>query len=268
MRNALLLFAVVVTGCASAPAATSTQPAPTAPSVPVTTTSTAPATTTTSLAVDPPPTVVGGVGLSGVTGAEGRTVAVLTVLPEGFTVGDTAPVVVAFPPGDQSLDTATAVVDGMYEEEALARGWVVVSPVAPDGVSFWRGSEVHVGPILDWIETWVAPEGERFHLLGVSNGGVSVFRAAVLHEGRFASLVAFPGYPRGEGEVEAVVNIPVRLFVGGADEPWIEPMESFAADLASRGGDVTLEVIPDAPHFIPQLADGVVLFDLLDGLRP
>jgi pimeloyl-ACP methyl ester carboxylesterase len=231
----------------------------------VTTSST---TTTTSVAPDPAPNVVGGIGLSGVVGADDTTVAVLTVLPEGFTMGQAAPVVLAFPPGDQSLDTTSALVDGTYEEEALARGLVVVSPVAPGGISFWRGSEVHVGPILDWIETWVEPEGGLIHLLGVSNGGVSVFRAADLHQGRFASLTAFPGYPRGEGEIDAVVDVPVRLFVGGADEPWIEPMETFAAELEGLGGDVELEVIPDAPHFIPQLADGVVLFDTLDELRP
>ena len=204
----------------------------------VTTTSTtstvATITTTTTVPTDPAPTVVGGIGLSGVTGADDTTVAVLTVLPDGFTVGQTAPVVLAFPPGDQSLDTTTALVDGTYEEEALARGWVVVSPVAPGGISFWRGSEVHVGPILDWIETWVEPEGGLIHLLGVSNGGVSVFRAADLHQGRFASLTAFPGYPRGEGEIDAVVNIPVRLFVGGADEPWNSEMPGFGESLTEN----------------------------------
>lgn len=264
MRSVLLVVCLVGVGCAVSPEASTTPTTAGVATAPPTTATTAPPADP----VDPPPTVVGGVGLSGVTGADGTTVAVVTVLPNGFSEGDTAPVVLALPPGDQSLETTVATVDGTYEAEALRRGWVVVSPVAPDGVSFWRGSEVHVGPILDWIETWVRPEGGRFHLLGVSNGGISAFRAATLHEGRIASLVVYPGRPGAEGELDAVVGIPVRLFVGGADERWVAPVREAAAGLEALGGDVVLEVVPGAPHFIPELADGEVLFDTLEAVRP
>ncbi len=258
------LLAVTACGAptATSPPSTSAQPTEPATAPPSTTAPpTAPPETT------PPPNLVrGGMGLVGVMSG-GIQVGVITVVPEGFEIGDEAPVVLAFPPGDQALDTASAVVDGIYEERALERGWVVVSPVAPGGVSFWQGSETHLGPILDWIETWVRPEGGAVHLLGVSNGGISVFRAAALHTDRVASLVVFPGYPRGGDPLDGLVGLPVRMFVGGADTSWIAPMEETRDALLALGADVTLEVIADAPHFIPELADGTILFDVLDSLR-
>ncbi len=262
----LLVVAVLVSACEgtenlSTPVAADTAPVVTeAHVVPATVPPTTPQTTA------PPNLVLGGMGVVGVDGV-GVQVAVITVVPEGFAMGDEMPVLLAFPPGDQALDTASAVVDGIYEEQALARGWIVVSPVAPNGVSFWQGSEVHIEPILDWIETWVQSEGGAVHLAGVSNGGISVFRAASLHPERVASMVVFPGYPRGGDPLEAVAHLPIRMFVGGADLPWIEPMEQTRDALLALGADVTLEVVAGAPHFIPELADGVVLFDVLDRLR-
>lgn len=263
-RILLLMATVLAAACAGeveSPSTTASEAASVVTSATAVTTSpTAPQTTA------PMNLVMGGMGLVGIAGV-GVEIAVITVVPDGFVIGDEMPVLLAFPPGDQALDTASAVVDGIYEEQALARGWIVVSPVAPNGVSFWQGSEVHIGPILDWIETWVRPEGGAVHLVGVSNGGISVFRAASLHPERVASLVVFPGYPRGGDPLDTVAHLPIRMFVGGADTGWIEPMEQTRDALLALGADVTLEVVPDAPHFIPALADGVVLFDVLDELR-
>lgn len=201
---------------------------------------------------------------------QGTSIDIVVVVPDGFRRGDVAPVLLALPPGGQSLDLTESVMAGVYETEAVARGWVVVSPAAPEGVLFFDGSESLIPGLLDAVETIAAPEGERFHVAGISNGGISAFRVAGADPDRFASLVVFPGFPRSEADTAALaglVDIPVRMFLGGTDAGWIAPMETAAAEIEGLGGDVVLEIFPGEGHIIGSLNDGVRVFDELDAAR-
>ncbi|MEM7337345.1 MAG: hypothetical protein AAF467_01790 [Actinomycetota bacterium] len=194
----------------------------------------------------------------------------LMVAPDGFEVGDEAPVLVVFPPGAQDLDTARATLNSTYAPEALARGWVLVSPAAPDGVRFFQGSETLVPALFDWIDTWVTPEGGGVHLAGISNGGISSFRVAGENPDRVRSVVVFPGFPREDRDIEALdqlTNIPVRLFVGENDDGWVEPAQAAEARLNELGGDAELMVFVGEGHIIGALSDGVTVFDELDAAR-
>ena len=208
---------------------------------------------------------------TGVLTLDGRTVEYVTVTPAGFERGDTAPVVVAFPPGGQDPELTRSVVEGIYRDEALARGWVVVSPAAPLDDSLWfEASAALSSELLDWVQEWVVPEGDAFHIIGVSNGGLSTFRVAGDHPDRVKSIVVFPGYPRSDGDREALgglAGIPVRMFVGGEDATWITPMEDTEAALLALDGDAELEILPGEGHIIGSLSDGVRIFDELDAAR-
>ena len=201
---------------------------------------------------------------------DGTTIEYVTVVPGGFEPGDTAPVMLAFPPGNQDLQLTRSVVEGVYATQAASRGWVVVSPAAPGGQLYFNGSEMLVPGLIDWIETWVAPEGGGVHLVGVSNGGISAFRVAGQNPDRFGSILVFPGFPQSESDREMLgrlVDVPVRMFVGENDGAWIGPMEEVHAALTDLGGDVMLEVFPGEGHVIVSLSDGVRIFDELDALR-
>lgn len=202
---------------------------------------------------------------------DGQTVDYVVVTPDGFSVGDTAPVLVAFPPGGQTIDLTRSTAEQTYLTEAVERGWVVFSPAAPtDGPLWFNESAALVPSILDWIETWVRPEGGDVHVAGISNGGLSTFAAATLVPDRVQSLVVFPGFARGDEARAGLADlseVPVRMFVGGNDAAWIEPMQSTADTLAVLGGDATLEVIAGAGHIIGPLRDGVRIFDELDANR-
>jgi pimeloyl-ACP methyl ester carboxylesterase len=230
-----------------------------------------PAATQSGDPAAPDPAIISGGLATGVLTLDGRTVEYVTVTPEGFEVGDTAPVVIAFPPGGQDPELTRSVVEGTYLDEALARGWVVVSPAAPLDDSLWfEASETLSSELLDWVEGWVVPEGDRFHVIGVSNGGLSTFRVAGDHPDRVMSIVVFPGYPRSDADREALgglSGIPVRMFVGGEDATWIGPMEDTDAALLASGGDVELEIVPGAGHIIAELSNGVRIFDELDAAR-
>ena len=212
----------------------------------------------------------GGLATGDVT-IDGQVVDYVTVTPEGFERGDTAPVMLAFQPGGQDAGLTESVVDGIYRAEALARGWVVVSPAAPrDGSSWFGGAEVLAPGLMDWIEDWVSPEGGGFHIVGVSSGGLSSFRVAGELPDRVRSVLVFPGYPRSDTDREGLgelVDVPVRMFVGAEDTTWIPAMEDAEATLVELGGDVELEVLPGEGHIIGSLGDGVRIFDELEAAR-
>ncbi len=200
---------------------------------------------------------------------DGTVVQYISLVPAGFSTGDTAPVVLALPPGQQDIGMATEIVR-THQTEALARGWVVVSPAAPGGELYFRGSETLIPGFLDFIESWVSPEGGGIHLTGISNGGISTFRVATQSPDRFRSVTTFPGFPASDADIEALetlIDIPVHMFVGGRDLGWIDPMEETASRLTELGGDVTYEVFPDEGHVIQALSDGVRIFDELDAAR-
>ena len=194
----------------------------------------------------------------------------MSIVPEGFSAGDVAPVLLALPPGAQDIGQASSTLAGVYETEALARGWVVVSPAAPNGELFFDGSERFLPGFIDFVESWATPEGDGIHVSGISNGGISSFRVATQHPDRFRSITVFPGYPISDADVGAVdtlAGIPVNLFVGERDTTWVGPMQATAERLDDLGGDVTYEVFPDEGHIIGALSDGVRIFDELDAAR-
>ena len=200
---------------------------------------------------------------------DGTDIDVVLVVPPGLEKG--ARVLFALPPGGQDLDLTTNIVEQIYAEQALERGWVVASPAAPGGELFFSGSEELAPGLLDQLAERFEPAGGKFALMGVSNGGLSSFRIARLAGvDRFSSLTAFPGYASGEDEayVEELAAIPVRLFVGGDDTGWLNPMQELEQQLTDLGGDVERSVFPDEGHIIEPLRDGVTLFDTLDSMTP
>ena len=202
---------------------------------------------------------------------DGATVDYVSVAPVGFSLGDTAPVLLAFPPGAQDLDLTRSVVEQTYLTEATERGWVVFSPAAPVGEPLWYEEPATLVPaILDWIETWVQPEGGTVHVAGVSNGGLSTFAVAALVPDRVQSLLVFPGFPRGDearAALPELVDVPVRMFVGANDTGWVEPMQATYDTLIDLGADVTLDTVANEDHIIDSLRDGVRIFDELDANR-
>lgn len=200
--------------------------------------------------------------------ADGTLLEYGVVLPDGFVPGETYPVLLAFPPGSQ---TRAMVVAGnsYWGAEAQARGWVVVSPIAPGGTLFFQGAEQYLPEFLQRIEVIYPPEGGKFHVAGVSNGGISSFRIATMMPEKFGSLTAVPGFPQTADfeQLDKLTNMPVTLFVGENDDSgWIDRMVATEAELTRLGGQVHLTVVPNEGHVIQSLT-GADLYDLLDEYR-
>lgn len=216
------------------------------------------------------PAIEAGATSTGSVEIDGVTIDYVTSIPDGFAVGDEAPLLLAFPPGGQSLDNARSLVAGTYAAEATHLGWVVVSPAAPGGELFFQGSEELIPGFLDWVETWITPEGGAPHVVGVSNGGISTFRYAAENPDRVLSMTTFPGFPTSNDDQAALAlltDIPIRMFVGGTDIDWLTRAEATVATLDELGGDIELRIFDREGHSIRSMRDGVLLFEQLEAFR-
>ena len=192
------------------------------------------------------------------------------VLPDEFDSNQEYPILLALPPGPQTKDMVGVGLDGYWASEAKERGWIVLSPIAPAGKLFFQGSEALIPEFLEQMATRYRPEGDKYHLGGISNGGISAFRIALNNPELFRSIVVLPGYPRTEEEFQKLgrlKDMPIALFVGELDTGWIQRMKATRDEIARLEGHVSLEIIPNEGHVIRSLAGGKRLFELLDSFR-
>ena len=202
---------------------------------------------------------------------DGTQVPYVLLVPEGRVVGTPGKVIFAFPPGGQDIDLADQVVNDKYRKEALARGYVVISPAAPStGLFYTDASAALIPELLDMSATLFPPEDGRFDLIGVSNGGLSAFRAAIENPTRFRSLVVYPGYsPDGadDPKLAKLKGIGVAMFVGGNDSGWLDASKGTEATLKKQGNTVELHVIEGQGHILGDALPGNDLFDALERVR-
>ncbi|MEZ4662578.1 MAG: hypothetical protein R2911_33925 [Caldilineaceae bacterium] len=191
------------------------------------------------------------------------------VLPDKFDESQIYPILLALPPGGQTRDMVDAGL-GYWADGAMAHGWIVLSPTAPNGELFFMGSEQLIPEFLQLTAARYKPEGGQYHLAGISNGGISAFRIAGLHPQLFHSIIAAPGYAYSDEDKQMLTrltNIPIALFVGENDTGWVTAMQETTATINQLGGFAALEIVPNEGHVIRSLGDGVKLYGLLESFR-
>lgn len=202
--------------------------------------------------------------------SDGTELNYAVVLPAGFTPQQSYPILLALPPGPQTKAMVEAGLSGYWEQEGQKRGWIVISPEAPGGQLFFQGSETNIPEFLDRIAETYRPENGRFHIAGISNGGISAFRIAGNNPERFQSMLVIPGLPRSEEDfanLDKLTKLPVAMFVGENDTGWLTRMEEVEARLSELGADVFLEIVPNEGHVIQSLQGGERLFDFFESHR-
>lgn len=201
--------------------------------------------------------------------AAGGVLSYAVALPENFDPRRPYPLLLALPPGQQDRDMVAASMRRYWGRQATSRGWIVVSPVAPEGKLFFRGGELALPALMRKLRIDFKIEGNRFHLAGSSNGGRSAFRLATRFPYQFQTLTVLPGYPP---EAEDAARLPrlrgisVHMFAGGDDRHWVAETEKTVAALRALDIDVHSEVFPGEGHVPPSL-DGTVIMDLLVSLQ-
>jgi len=201
---------------------------------------------------------------------DGSTLRYALVLPRHFDAYREYPVLLALPPGPQDRDMVETGLSRYWGRQATARGWIVISPVAPGGRLFFKGSEEVIPQLLDALLEKYQVEGGKFHLAGVSNGGLSAFRIALNWPERFHSLTVLPGFPPSDRDfkrLDRLKGLPIHMFAGGQDEKWVEEETRTHEKLQELEIPSTLKIFPDEGH-VPASMDGEVVMDLLETLRP
>ena len=229
-----------------------------------------PSTTTPTNQVERPATDLIGSGLTyqNIILADGSELGFALLLPGDFNPAQSYPVLLALPPGGQSRDMVEAGLGSYWISGAAGRDWIVVSPIAPGGNLFFRGSDRLLPELLEAIGGQLLVEGDKYHLAGISNGGISAFRIAVQHPELFHSMVVLPGFPADQdfSKLDRLSGMPVTMYVGEFDTEWVQEMSETQRELERLQVKSRLEIVPGDGHFISKVT-GEQIFELLESYR-
>lgn len=189
--------------------------------------------------------------------SDGTEIEYAMAVPAAFRREGVYPALLAFPGGGQTLESVTGGLDRYWEREARRRGYLLFSPAAPPGKPFYEEGAYLVPEFLERLLAEFKIAGKKFHVVGMSNGGVSAFVAAIRYPRFFHSLTALAGFPVGQADfdrLDRLRNIGIAMFVGTGDPYWKEGMEKTRDRLASFDKSVYFEAVPRNGHFLPDLS--------------
>lgn len=136
------------------------------------------------------------------------------ILPTDYSVDCDYPVAIAI-----SGEKQQHVSRFFQSWKAENRGWIVACPLRPDDWPlFFQGSDVLLQKFASHILDNFRAEGNRLHLVGVSNGGHSAFHFATRWPELCHSVTLAPGYNFWKVDVTLVNGIPIDMYVGDDDE--------------------------------------------------
>jgi len=199
----------------------------------------------------------------------GVTVHYKVVLPNGYDPAKAYPAILAFGGGPQTMNTVDGILTRNLQEEAEKRGYIVVAPAAPDGQLFFEGGARIFPEFLKMMLADYRIQDGKFHIAGVSNGGIAAFHVAAANPQYFLSVTAFPGYmwEPSVAKLQAISKMCVFMYVGELDEyMWHGEMKKEADFLRSKGTVARYTVEKGQPHRLDTLA-GANAGRLFDGFE-
>ena len=177
------------------------------------------------------------------------------VLPKDYDPEKAYPAILAFPPGGQTMDMVFVTLQRNWAPEAQQRGYIVVIPAAPSGRLFMQEGAVVFPQFLDALLADYKIRGNKFHIAGMSNGGISAFHIAASYPQYFLSVTGFPGFlpdPTPQ-RVNALSKMCIYMHVGELDTDWRQTMDEQASTFRSRGFAVRMTVEKGQSHVIGTL---------------
>ena len=201
----------------------------------------------------------------------GMTVHYKVIRPRNFDPAKTYPAVLAFPPGDQSMDMVMVGIDYNYRAEAERRGYIVIEPAAPGGLSFVRGGDRIFPAFIEKLLADYKVQDNKFNAIGQSNGGRAVFKIAADYPQYFLSVTGFPGRleEATQQKLDALAKLCVHMYVGEYDDAWLADTQAQANTLRARGAKITFHLEKGQEHVLSTVANegAARLFDQFEAAR-
>jgi poly(3-hydroxybutyrate) depolymerase len=190
------------------------------------------------------------------------------ILPKDYDASKEYPAVLAFPPGSQSMDMVMTTVQRNWAAEAEKRGYIVIVPAAPRGEYFFEGGARVFPQFIEQMLKEYKIKDRKFHIAGMSNGGLSAFYIAASYPQYFWSVTGFPGYlpDPTPARVSALAKMCINMHVGELDTGWLEDMQDQARQFRAKGYTVAFTVEKGQSHVIGTLTgEGAArLFDEIE----
>ena len=164
------------------------------------------------------------------------------------------------------MNIVTNMLERNWRPEAERRGYIIVSPAAPNGDLFFEGADRIFPAFLDQILRDYKVETGKLHIAGPSNGGISAFHIAAMYPQYFRSLTGYPGYLPEEARTNALKPLCIYMHVGERDTGWLDDMRRQSESFRRKGLHVRFSVEKGQEHLIQTLTgDGAKrLFDQLE----
>lgn len=193
------------------------------------------------------------------------------LLPPGYDPGKAYPAVLVFTGGGQSLQAAQNTLEIDWKAEAERRGYIVVSPAAPNGQLFFEGGDRVFPAFLDKIRKDYKVAG-KLHIAGHSNGGLSAFHIAALHPAYFSTVTGYPGLYQDNPESDyppALKGMCLFMHAGDMDPEWRDAMAQEAKAMSAQGFSIKFTVEPNSTHRLKSAELGLPrrLFDEIESCR-
>lgn len=198
----------------------------------------------------------------------GITLHYKVVLPKEYDAAKANPAVLAFPPGGQGADMVMTTLVHNWQPEAERRGYIVLIPAAPNGRPFFEEGARVFPEFLDKMLVEYKIRDNKFHIAGMSNGGISAFYIAASYPQYFLSVTGFPGYlpDATPARMNALAKMCINMHVGEFDSGWLQEMKNQAAQFCASGFTVRFTIEKGESHVLGTLqgSGAARLFDQLE----
>jgi len=193
------------------------------------------------------------------------------ILPKGYDPAKTYPAVLAFPGGPQTMEMVEATLGRNWLDQAELRGYIVVIPAAPDSGLFFEGGDRVFPEFLTKLLADFHVLDKKFHIAGVSNGGLSAFHIAATYPQYFWSVTGLPGYlpDATPARVQALAKLCINMYAGELDTGWLNAERQQADQFRALNFTVQFSEEKGEGHVMRTLdAEGAArLFDQFEQAR-
>ena len=198
----------------------------------------------------------------------GVTLYYKVITPKDYDPAKEYPAVIAFPGGAQTMPMVDGMIARNLAVQAQKRGYIVVVCAATAAGLFYEGGAVVFPAFLDKLLADYKIRGRKFHIAGISNGGLSAFHIAASYPKYFLSVTGFPGYllDATDTRVAALQGMCLNMHVGELDSGWLDTMQKQSMMFRDKGMKVRFTIERGQGHVMTTLegAGAARLFDQFD----